>query len=640
MIRSLSMLQLGRLRPPIRRVLAVDAGSRRLKLLLAQSEFGRLRILEEELIDLQAEGLVSSDEIKTHLQSTLQAWARPPLAVVLPQHLSISQLIDLPLAPDSDVEKLIQDETVKLGGVSESRVVYDFVRAETAAQNRQQFWVTLSQEGEIRDRILRLGVEHEDLCEVTTTANALIAAYRASPTSSPRAVLVHLGAQTTIVVILLAGQGVFATSFQMGGDFFTRSLARLRNSSEANAEALKRAGDLLNGPNASRDFAGVMDGWVAELKRQLQEWFDHNPSLVSGAVSTPSAAPRPSPITSFDLVASGGAFDQPGLLDYLKQKAGLNLRPWPKTSQPDAPSPSKHFEVAYGAALQALGYSSQPVSLLPDDYRRSWRKRLNTQRLEFASALLLGLCLLFLAFGTWRQWSLWSYKQALLNKVVAGQEAVDANDALTTELLAEYEGLRPLFAGQQNTLDTLKTLSLLQQSRSNRSFWFVLLADQQSYFSPSPVFGSTNKTPRTNALAQLVERVASLSAGSSVSPWGWTNLSPAKPGFIAELCVPDEAEAARHVRSQLVNDLKRQPLFAKVDLLSDDLRRNLAEPKVLLPDRHFALALDFAETDFQYPPRPKRPGAAGPSRGTTKRPPRPAVATPEDSESQFNRSRE
>ena len=50
MIRSLSMLQLGRLRPPIRRVLAVDAGSRRLKLLLAQSEFGRLRILEEEQI--------------------------------------------------------------------------------------------------------------------------------------------------------------------------------------------------------------------------------------------------------------------------------------------------------------------------------------------------------------------------------------------------------------------------------------------------------------------------------------------------------------------------------------------------------------------------------------------------------------
>ncbi len=141
------MLKLDRMRPPVRRVLALDAGSRCIKLLLAESDFGRLHILKEELIDLQAEGLVSAEEIKAHLQASLDEWGRPPLALVLPQHLSISQVIDLPLAPESEVEKLIRDETIKLGGVSESRIVYDFVRTETAAKNRQQFWVTLSQEG-------------------------------------------------------------------------------------------------------------------------------------------------------------------------------------------------------------------------------------------------------------------------------------------------------------------------------------------------------------------------------------------------------------------------------------------------------------------------------------------------------------
>ena len=185
------MLKLDRMRPPVRRVLALDAGSRCIKLLLAESDFGRLRILKEELIDLQAEGLVSADEIKAHLQASLDEWGRPPLALVLPQHLSISQVIDLPLAPESEVEKMIEDETIKLSGVSESRIVYDFVRTETAAKNRQQFWVTLSQEGDIRERILRLGVEQEDLCEVTTTANALIAAYRAA---SPLSVARHSGA--------------------------------------------------------------------------------------------------------------------------------------------------------------------------------------------------------------------------------------------------------------------------------------------------------------------------------------------------------------------------------------------------------------------------------------------------------------
>ena len=71
------MLKLDRMRPPVRRVLALDAGSRCIKLLLAESDFGRLHILKEELIDLQAEGLVSADEIKAHLQASLEGWGRP-----------------------------------------------------------------------------------------------------------------------------------------------------------------------------------------------------------------------------------------------------------------------------------------------------------------------------------------------------------------------------------------------------------------------------------------------------------------------------------------------------------------------------------------------------------------------------------
>jgi Tfp pilus assembly PilM family ATPase len=600
------MLKLDRMRPPVRRVLALDGGSRCIKLLLAESDFGRLRILKEELIDLQAEGLVSADEIKTHLQASLEEWGRPPLALVLPQHLSISQVIDLPLAPESEVEKLIQDETIKLGGVSESRIVYDFVRTETVAKNRQQFWVTLSQEGDIRERILRLGVEQEDLCEVTTTANALIAAYRAASPLSSRAILVHLGAQTTVVVVVLAGQGVFATSFQMGGDFFTRSLARLRNCSEETAESLKRANDLLTGPEACADFAGVVDGWVAELKRQLNEWFELHPNLA------PDAA-------TFELVASGGAFDQPGLLDYLRGHAGLNLKPWPKGTQPEAVSPARRFEVAFGAALQALGYSAQPVSLLPDDYRIAWRKRLGRQRLELASLGVAVLCLLILALSTWHQISLIGRKQALLAKVQAGQEAVEANDALTGELATEYEGFRPLLASQQNTLDMLKTFALLQTSRSNRSFWYVLLADQQSYFNRPPGLSPTNKLSRTNVFAAVASRPKGPTEFPALTATA-TNLSPAKPGLIAELCIPEDADGARRVRRELVDELKQQRLFSKVDLLSDDLRRSLAESKVVIPDRDFVLALDFAQTEFQQPLPPRKPLAGTLPRGASKRP--------------------
>jgi Tfp pilus assembly PilM family ATPase len=611
------MLKLERMRPPVRQVLALDVGSRGIKLLLAESDFGRLRLLKEELVDLQAEGLVSADEIKAHLQASLDEWGRPPLALVLPQHLSISQVIDLPLVPESEVEKLIEDETIKLSGVSESRIVYDFVRTETSAKNRQQFWVTFSQEGDIRERILRLGVEQEDLCEVTTTANALITAYRTTCPLSSRAVLVHLGAQTTVVVILLAGQGAFATSFQMGGDFFTRSLARLRNCSEESAEALKHGKNLLGGPEAFPEFAGVVDGWVAELKRQLNEWFEHNPGVA------PDAA-------SFELVASGGGFEQPGLLEYLKAEAGLDLRPWPKSSQPEAVSPTNRFEVAFGAALQALGYSAQPVSLLPDDYRAAWRKRLNQQRLELASLVLAAVCVLVLALGTWRQVSLFNRKDGLLKKVQAAQEAVQANDALGRELVTEYEGLRPLFAAQQSTLDTLKTLALLEQSRSNRSFWYVVLADQQSYFSQPLLLSSTNKPAGTNQAVVATSRPGPWGAGFTGPSATATNLAPAKPGFIAELCIPEEADSARRTLRELVNELNEQRLFAKVDSLSDDLRRDVADPKVIIPDRQKVLELDFAQTEFQTRLLKKPPTSL--SRGTPKRAARPAWPGPDTGE--------
>jgi Tfp pilus assembly PilM family ATPase len=594
MKRALSYLNLDRFSAPVRRVLALDGGSRRLKYLLMESSFGRLRILAEEMLDLQVEGLVGPEELKTHLGTVIQRWNSPPLALVLPEHLSMSQVIDLPLAPESEVDKLIADETIKLSGVAESRIIYDFVRRESPVENRQQFWVTVCQEADIRERILRLGLEQEALCDVTTTANALIAAFRASLPLCSRAILVHLGAQTTVVVVLLAGQGAFSTSFQMGGDFFTRALARLQNCSQETAEALKCEKDLLNDPEPVGALVEAIEGWASELKRQLNEWFQTNLTLAAE-------------VRSFELIASGGGFNQPGLLEYLKREVDLDLQPWPISKEPDAVMPSRGFEIAFGAALQALGHHPQAVSLVPEDYRLAWRKRAFRQRLELASFAVLALCIVALAFGTWHKVSLLRTKQVLLAKVLAAQDAVEANDALTSDLVGDYEHLRPILADQQNTMDTLRTLNLVLQSRSKGNFWYVLLSDQQSYFSRPPALLSTNRPARTNLVGSAVETLRPPPIALRTSPAALTNVALAKPGLIAELVVPGEADASRQLLSEIVSGLKQQPMFSKVDLLSDDLRRNLSDPKVAVPDRQYVLSLDFAETEFQQPVQWKKP---------------------------------
>ena len=565
-----SILKPRGLESPIRRVLALDPGTSCIRLLLLESHFGKLRVLRQAAIDLQEEGLVSTDELRVHLQATVAEWGRPPLALALPQQIAVSQIVDLPPVADAEASQLIEAETIKLGGMSESVMVYDFVRVPILAENRHSFWVTFCQEAEIQSRIAQLGLDDQEFREITTAANDLLSAWHAARSDKQNAVLVHAGAQNTTLVGIRDGVGVFAASFPMAGDFFTRAIARLLRSSSEVSEGLKRSTNLLAGEKTLSGFAEIVDGWATELKRQLSEWRGQSIDFAN------------------DLVASGGAFRQPGLRDYLARHAGLRFHPWPTSNVPAALLPESGFEIALGAALQALGQVSQPASLLPANRRAAWKKHRSRQRLEVANAFLLVACLAALALGIWQKLTLIQRQQALTKKVQTGLEIVQTNTALTRDLLKSYDDLRPLFERQQATMDTLQSLALLQSARSNRSLWFVLIADQQSYFAQPPTLAATNKAAATVTESGFAGRRREAAEAS-----------PARPGLIAELCTPEDADAARSTLSVVVNTLKKAPVFERVDALSEDLRRSLADPKVTLPERHYALALDFATTEFQ-----------------------------------------
>lgn len=593
---------LTRLEPPLRRVLAIDAGTRCLRLTLVEGSLRRLRILREQSFDLAAEGLVSAEEVSNHLQTLIEEWGRPPVALTLPQHLCTTQLVDLPPVSEEEARRLIEEETKRLGGVSESPILFDFVPVKPLAPNRQHYWVSLCQEGEIRQQIQRLGLEADDICEVTPTAGALMAAFRATVPQAGRAVLVHAGAQTTVVVILVEGQGVFATSFPMGGDFFTRAVASQLRCAVETASNLREHKNLLTGPDALAGFPAVVDGWLAELLRQLQDW----------AKDHPGTAPD---LKSLELFTSGGVFNQPGLVAYLEQRSGLSFKTWLAAAQVGTVAPGAGYEVALGTALQALRRCPQRASLLPPERRAAWRRRLTRQLVECGSVGLLAVLFLVLVFGTWQQASLASRKEKLLQQVRQALDQTRDNEKLTDALFAEYEELRPLLARQQHTAATLQTLALLELARSNRPYWYVLLADQHAYFSqplppvPTNAAGATNPAAAPRRPSWLTNLTAT-----------GTNLPVARPGFIAELCIPEPADAARRTFSDVVNALKPDPLFARVDSLSEDLRRELAEPKVLLPDRHFSLALDLADAHWPrpVPPRSRLATTNGAARAATR----------------------
>ena len=76
------MFRTDRLQPPVRRVPAVDAGSSCLRLALVKSSFGRVEILREESFDLHEEGLIATEELKTHLQAIREYCGHPPIAPI------------------------------------------------------------------------------------------------------------------------------------------------------------------------------------------------------------------------------------------------------------------------------------------------------------------------------------------------------------------------------------------------------------------------------------------------------------------------------------------------------------------------------------------------------------------------------
>ncbi|HVV00148.1 MAG TPA: hypothetical protein VHH88_02225, partial [Verrucomicrobiae bacterium] len=359
------------------------------------------------------------------------------------------------------------------------------------------------------------------------------------------------------------------------------------------------------------------------LGRQLQDWFKQR----RGAGLDPA---------QFEIVASGGAFEQPGFLEHLKSRMELPVRRWADGAEARGGLPERGFEPAYGLALQALGFAARPVSLLPQDYQARWSKRLSRERIEVASLVLVFVCALMLGLGTWRHAVLAVHKKALLEKVSAGQTAADANDALSSELVSEFETFRPVFAAQQKTIDLLSSLALLQEARGTQSYWYVLLADEQSYFlapTPEPPPGATNKTakPSASAASSMTVRASVPTAPAGASLPGVSDAPPSRPGLIAELAIPSDPEAARVTLSQLVKDLKQKPMFAKVDLLSEDLKRNLADPKVTLPGKDFVLALDFAATNYVQPVASRRRMPFN-SRPSGRHPAWPANATPASSQ--------
>ena len=564
--------------PPTHRLLVIDPGSRCIKVLLVAGVMGRVRVLRHRSIDLIPQSrdvLLSPEELSRWLETVLKEFGRPPVAISLPQQLSISQVIDLPRVGPEQIKALIEEETVKLSGLSESGIVYDYGKLKPFGKYQNPFWVTVAREEEILGEVSRLAGVGERLCEIITPANALIATYQAAQPRPENALLVEMGASNTVVAIVAQGQGVYAINYPIGGSMFTEVIAQQKNCPLETARSLKYSQNLFAGGQMIPELRLAVDGWRSELEKILQDWLRENPEMGLSA-------------GSFRIILSGGVVRQPGLMEYLNAKSHVRFAPWPGLPDELGELALDRYAVAYGVALKGLGASAPPASLFPADLREARKRRRTQGLLQSIDWVLLLFVALVLLFGTAQKLNLVVKKNALLKQSQAVLKEAKGVESLNHQWAEAYERLRPVLKQQKRTVDKLATLSLLQKVRGDKKLWFVLFADEESYFS-----GQAAPVNQTN---QLV--TAALNS---------TNLPAAKYGFIAELCLSEEGEVMRQTLRKVVDELKLNPAFTNVDTLPADQRKNLVGTNVLIPGHYFSLSIEMAENTFQNPLPPSEP---------------------------------
>ena len=297
------------------RLIAVDHGTRRVKLLLAAAHGAGVRVLDQKIVDLQEEGLLTPEEIHRHLAELIQAWGDWPLALTLPAPLTFSQVLDLPAAGEADLPKIIAEQTDRLRGVSPSPLVYEAVPLEPHGAYQRPYYITLAREDDVNQHLHRVTDTVNEVRDVSPVAGALVAAYGAVNPVGQNCILVDIGDTITVVAVVRRQRPVFASSFGSGVAGWIQEAARAAKCPSGEMETRLGVQDLFTGADALPALTAATEEWLTELRKLLDNWQRANPN---------EPAPAKMPI-----LVSGGALQLRGLLEFLRTRAGFPLSNWP-----------------------------------------------------------------------------------------------------------------------------------------------------------------------------------------------------------------------------------------------------------------------------------------------------------------------
>ncbi|MCP5516117.1 MAG: hypothetical protein H7A45_02540 [Verrucomicrobiales bacterium] len=555
-----------------RRLVVIDPGTRLLKLLVVRRRFLRVRVEQRHSVDLEGEGVLELEETRQHLESLfpeLHGWDR---AVLLPQDRTICQTVDVPIGGAAETRDHLLREARKLSGLDPANLSYAYTPLRPFGRFENPAWLTLCKREEVDRATTRflvgdeIGGELEDggLCEIATSAQGLFAASRMLRPRPENAVLVEFRTRLTVVAMLVDGQGSFATSLPLGFAQLAEAAAADGNVEVAEALTALREGPGFEAPGAHLQRA--LGEWHAAVQTAVREWLEDNPELNLSLTRLPA------------FVCGSGAQGQ-GVLRATQAMGPLKLRAW-NGRMPGARGDADSYWVAYGLALQALRRGPHRLSLLPRELRRSARRRSMWRTWQRANAVILLLLALTLAWVTGSKRALVERKEGMIQRAQEVLQATREMVRLHARLNRDYAALHPVLQREQRTLDALQALGAMRGRETNRVYWYVLFSDADSYAAGTTLPESLQTTNR---------------------PRYGPDPAAGRREFIAEVVVPLEGNQLRTTLSRIVNDLRAEGIFRRVDALPPQRARDLVDPGVMVTNRLFRLSLELAGEAPQSP---------------------------------------
>jgi len=551
--------------------IVVDIGGRWIKCARYKIQGSNVQEAGSQVIDIQAEGLLSAEEVGVAIGRVLRSAGEHPLAVVLPQGAAVSQVMDLPELSTGDRSGALEKEILDLIGLSAERCVYDSQPLKPFGGYASPQWTTVAKEENLIRHISPLLAQGLRVEAATTGGNALVAAFRQAHPEEADACLVDIGATQTTVVRLKRGEPVQMTSLVNGGENWAEAL--LESTGEAFEEVETRLfrDNLFADPVLGPVLLAAVGAWRDRVIRQIDEWREE------------FGMPEDDGTGSGGIYLFGGYSGIRGLDAALAQAGGASWK-IPETSGEGSASV---WLPAHGAALMAAGTSGLKASILPGSLAKMRERRLALSRLKTGVLYLFLLVVIALALAIFKQ------QDRLEALVVANQEAKETMTEIqeSRELLERRDELgariEPIVRGQLHSLASLETFRRIQRVHRDFEFTLIRFADRPTYFWGMDAEADPTESP------EFTKASGAFNPGASSSP----------QAFVVELTVRGDQAERLQTLSEIVGRLREEKYFANVDRLVGGPEPGPAGNGQLREDEAYALLLTLAEE-----PSPKLDG--------------------------------